>query len=245
MTGLGYSAPWCVNAGFVTGNHSTLIVDTGANALAAATIHGYATAVSPHNKILVINTEKHFDHIGGNSFFKAQGAEIWGHVDTQRTADEFRAEISEFNEGIANSARRHRREAEAFFSGTSLANPDRTTAVDMSFDLGGCVAEILLTPGHTRSNLSVWAAEDRVLYCGDCLINGYLPNLDAGTIEDWRVWLRSLDRIEELQPAAVVAGHGPVATGEEVRWIVDTVRGVLLMAIERGQTPTSPIAQES
>jgi hypothetical protein len=29
-----------VNAGFVAGEHTTLIVDTGANALAASTIHG-------------------------------------------------------------------------------------------------------------------------------------------------------------------------------------------------------------
>ena len=40
VTGLGYLAPWCVNAGFVAGSEVTLVVDTGANALAAATIYG-------------------------------------------------------------------------------------------------------------------------------------------------------------------------------------------------------------
>ncbi len=30
VTGLGYSAPWSVNAGFVVGDDDTLVVDTGA-----------------------------------------------------------------------------------------------------------------------------------------------------------------------------------------------------------------------
>src|SRR5450755_31912 len=64
VTGLGYSAPWCVNAGFVTGDELTLVVDTGANRLAAQSIHGYASAARPGNQLRVINTEKHFDHIG-------------------------------------------------------------------------------------------------------------------------------------------------------------------------------------
>ena len=68
VTGLAYSAPWCVNAGFIAGDKITLVVDTGANALAAQSIHGYASAARPSNQLRVINTEKHFDHIGGNSF---------------------------------------------------------------------------------------------------------------------------------------------------------------------------------
>ena len=35
VTGLAYIPPWSVNAGFVAGEHTTLVVDTGANALAA------------------------------------------------------------------------------------------------------------------------------------------------------------------------------------------------------------------
>lgn len=85
VTGLGYSAPWCVNAGFIAGDATTLVVDTGGNRLAAATIHGYAEATRPGNELLVINTEKHFDHIGGNSFFRRRGIDIWGHAAIRRT----------------------------------------------------------------------------------------------------------------------------------------------------------------
>jgi glyoxylase-like metal-dependent hydrolase (beta-lactamase superfamily II) len=180
VPGLGYSTPWCVNAGFIVGDTATLVVDTSANAFGAATIHGYATAVRPANRIQVINTEKHFDHIGGNGFFFEQGIEIWGHHGIHRTEEEFTEEKSEFNRCIVNDARRQAHEERVFFSGTKLVNPNQLLQKETSFDLGGCVAEILFTPGHTETNLSVWVPRDGVLFTGDCLINGYMPNLDAG-----------------------------------------------------------------
>jgi glyoxylase-like metal-dependent hydrolase (beta-lactamase superfamily II) len=239
VTGLGYSPPWSVNAGFVAGDDLTLIVDTGGNALAAQTIHGYASAARPHNQLRVINTEKHFDHIGGNSCFRQQGADIWGHTGIARTPDEFQAEIDEFNRSIPNPQRRERGEAAAFFYGTCLTNPNCQIDRDSRFDLGGCTVEILMTPGHTATNLSVWVPDDRVLYTGDCLIREYLPNLDAGSPADWQVWLASIQRLEALDPAIVVMGHGPVARDREVQAVIETVRRVLQESIVRGHSPTA------
>ena len=239
VTGLGYSTPWCVNAGFVAGDNLTLVVDTGANALAAQTIHGYASAAKQGNQMRVINTEKHFDHIGGNGFFRDHGIDVWGHVGIVRTADEFQSEIAEFNDAIPNRARRGCGEARAFFHGTRPVNPNCQIHSDTQFDLGGCTVEILLTPGHTLTNLSVWAPEERVLFTGDCLISEYLPNLDAGTRTDWQVWLESLKRLEALKPAIVVAGHGPVVQGDEVPMMVDSVRRVLMESIARGYSSTA------
>src|SRR3984885_14159814 len=97
VTGLGYLPPWTVNAGFVTGDETTLIVDTGANAAAASTIYGYASMARPSNRLLGLNTERPFDHIGGNGYFRQRGIHVHGHASIQRTADEFRAEIADFN----------------------------------------------------------------------------------------------------------------------------------------------------
>jgi glyoxylase-like metal-dependent hydrolase (beta-lactamase superfamily II) len=239
VTGLGYSPPWCVNAGFVAGDNLTLVIDTGGNTLAAETIFGYASAVRPGNQLRVINTEKHFDHIGGNSFFLERGIEVWGHAEIARTAAEFQEEIAEFNAAIPNAARRERGEASAFFCQTRVANPNRPIERDTCFELGGSFVEILLTPGHTPTNLSVWVPQDGVLFTGDCLIREYLPNLDAGTPADWQVWLESLARIEALEPRIVVAGHGPVATGDEVPRVLETVRQALRESIKRGFSPTA------
>ena len=240
VTGLGYTPPWSVNAGFVIGREATLIVDTGSCALSAATIYGYATAVRTSNRLIVMNTEQHFDHIGGNSTFAQHtGVEVWGHPGIARTEAEFEAEINGFNGLIPNAARRTRREAEVFYNGTKLTNPTKRFKPGAAFDLGGCLAEIHFTPGHTATNVSVWIADDRVLYAGDCLVNGYLANLDAVGPAGWLTWLDSLEIVEQLDPKFVVCGHGPVARDGDVTRIIATVRRTLEAAIESGHSPTA------
>jgi glyoxylase-like metal-dependent hydrolase (beta-lactamase superfamily II) len=237
VTGLAYVPPWSVNSGFVTGEHTTLVIDTGANALAAATIHGYATAARPANRLLVANTEKHFDHIGGNGFFRNLSIDVYGHSTIDRTDTEFLREQAEFNAAIQDQPRRARGEAAAFYAGTTLANPNHPVRADTNLDLGECRVQLVLTPGHTPTNLSVYVPGDGVLYCGDCLVNLYQPNLDAGTLPDWREWLNSLDRIDRLQPRAIMPGHGPVATGDEVPRLIESVRKVVESAIATTAPP--------
>ncbi|HYL34709.1 MAG TPA: MBL fold metallo-hydrolase [Bryobacteraceae bacterium] len=245
VTGLGYIPPWSVNAGLIAGSEITLIVDTGSNAAAAGTIHGYASAVRPGNQLRVINTERHFDHIGGNGYFRELGIDVYGHANIRRTEDEFRNEIAEFNARIPDPVRRAREEARAFYAATRQVNPNRPIDQDTRMDLGDCEVEILLTPGHTPTNLSVWAPREGVLFCGDCLVNEYLPNLDAGGPREWRQWLHSLDRIAQLAPTVVMCGHGPVARGGQVANLIGSVRSVLEQAIANGFSPTSAAAARS
>lgn len=232
-------SPWCVNSGFIIGNEKSLVVDTGGNTLAAQTIHGYASIARPTNELCAINTEKHFDHIGGNGYFRSLGIDVWGHKEIMRTRDEFQVEIAEFNDTIANPARRARFEAQAFFYGTSLTQPNCPIQDDLTFNLGDLSVEILLTPGHTPTNICVWVPDDGVLFTGDCLIREYLPNLDAGKKEDWQLWLKSLERIEFLKPEFVVTGHGPVSRGCEIPAVISSVRQILKDSILRGCSPTS------
>jgi cyclase len=239
VTGLGYLPPWTVNAGVITGDEATLIIDTGANAAAAATIYGYASVARPSNRLLVLNTERHFDHIGGNGYFRERGIDVYGHASIQRADDEFRAEISDFNGEISNPMRRSRQEAEVFYHQTRLANPNCPIWEDTRINLGDCEINILLTPGHTPSNASVYVPAGGVLYSGDCLVNGYLPNLDAGSVEDWQIWLQSLDRITALAPRFIVPGHGPVAGPDGVPGLIESVRQALLQSIASGRSPTS------
>jgi glyoxylase-like metal-dependent hydrolase (beta-lactamase superfamily II) len=237
VTGLGYVSPWSVNAGFAVGDTTTLIVDCGGNWLAAQTIHGYARAIRPDNLILAVNTEKHFDHVGGNVFFRSQGIDVFGHAENFRTAEEFAAEITEFNDAIPDSLRRQRQEAHAFFHRTEATAPNRKILEETTFNLGSLTAEVLFTPGHTHTNLSIWIPQERVLFAGDCVVNQYRPNLEAGNTEGWHQWLASLDRIEALHPAFVLGGHGSLCGAAELPAVIDLIRNDLLEAIRRGMSP--------
>jgi glyoxylase-like metal-dependent hydrolase (beta-lactamase superfamily II) len=84
----------------------------------------------------------------------------------------------------------------------------------------------------------VFVPVEGVFYSGDSVVAGYLPNLEAGEPDDWRVWLTSLDRIESLAPSALVPGHGPILRDAEVGAALTKVRRVIEEAITQGHAPT-------
>jgi glyoxylase-like metal-dependent hydrolase (beta-lactamase superfamily II) len=237
VLGLAYFPPWFVNAGFIVGNHTTLIIDSGPSYIAAGTIHGYAFNVRPSNKIIVVNTEKHLDHISGNCFFRENGIDVYGYKGVARTNDELRQDIEEWNESILNKTRRDLREAEIFYDRTHIVNPNKVVNDGEFFDLGEVVAEILPTKGHTQTNISVYVKEKKILYCGDCIVDKFIPNLGSGNIDDWKTWIHSLDMISELELEYIVPGHGDVIRGKEITNQINRMKQILSQAIETGMLP--------
>lgn len=234
ITGLSAESPWAVNSGFIVGNHSTLIVDTGSNYFSAKTIYGYSKSVKEQNELIVVNTEPHFDHIGGNSFFAELGVDIYAHPGIWREVDEFVQTKKDFNLTICNPARRMRNESEAFFYKTALVNPNKQLMDGTIIDLGDVRATAIATPGHTPFNMSIYVAAERVLYCGDCIVAQYLPNLEAGGRREWLAWLQSLDTIEQINPEVIVPGHGDVIVGEiSFQAALGRMREVLHDAIDK------------
>jgi glyoxylase-like metal-dependent hydrolase (beta-lactamase superfamily II) len=90
--------------------------------------------------------------------------------------------------------------------------------VDRALREGDEVAgfEVLDTPGHSAGHVSFWRESDRVLIAGDVintahpftLIRGLREPLDTFT-PDPAQNRRSIKRLAELEPALLLAGHGP------------------------------------
>jgi glyoxylase-like metal-dependent hydrolase (beta-lactamase superfamily II) len=226
----------------VAGDRRTLIIDTGYGAAPAQTLLGYAEALRPGNELVALVTEPHLDHILGIATLRERGVEVYGHAGVSRRPEDLEAEIAEFAACVPDPVRRGRGEARLPFADTQVVPPSRPLTGETRLDLGGAVAEILFTPGHTPANLSVHVPEERVLFSGDCVVAGYLPNLEAGGPAEWRTWLGSLDRIAALRPEVIVPGHGAPLQGAAVAAGIDRVRRVLERAIETGRPPTGPRA---
>ncbi|HEX9933583.1 MAG TPA: MBL fold metallo-hydrolase [bacterium] len=228
--------PWTVNAGFVAGSERTLVVDTGPSFSAAQTLHGYATAVRPGNTILALNTEPHLDHIGGNSFFREKGIDIYGHPSIHRTNGDMRKEAEALNACVPDPIRRNFREGHLVFQGTAICDPNLSIQGNFSLDLGEIEARILLTPGHTAANVSVFVHAENVLFCGDTIVNRYQPNLECGDSEDWRAWLQSLNALRAMKPKAVLPGHGfPMLDEDEIEREIGRNRLVIEKAVREGR----------
>lgn len=238
LTGLGYLPPWTVNAGIIAGAAQTLVVDTGPTLLAAQTILGYARAVKPANQVVAINTERHLDHLGGNAYFRKQGLDVYGQAGIRRKETDLEEDIADYTACIPNPVRRAANEGQLFYQGTLIANPNRPLEAETKLDLGDLVAQVIFTPGHTPTNLAVWLPDERVIFTGDCLVAGYIPNLESGNPAEWQRWLTSLERIRQLAPAVLVAGHGKVLFAEEISAEIDRHKQVLQAALAKGVAPT-------
>ncbi|MBU1099443.1 MAG: MBL fold metallo-hydrolase [Bacteroidetes bacterium] len=238
--GLFTLSPWVVNSGFIVGESKTLIVDAGANYLSAQTIFGYATSAREENELFLVNTEPHFDHIGGNCYFSEKGIPIYGHEGINRTSEEFYGLAEEFNKTITSSKRREAREEQTLFVNTHPVNPNhKISALRTTLDLGNKIIEIILTPGHSPQNLMVFVPSENVIYSGDTIIEGYIPNMEDSTVEGWKNWMKSLNIIEELDPGILVPGHGKVLRGNEITKQIELTKEYLIAGIESGKAPTA------
>jgi len=217
LTGLAHSDYFAVNAGFVTGENETVVIDSGFTLGSAQTIYGYAQAVNPHNQVsYVINLEEHFDHILGNGFFIRKGAKIIAHelvVLEQEDIDEF---VESANSEIKIEGRRKNKEAFTYFKGVIPFKPDLCINDNTSLDIGGVTIKIYVAPGHTETNLIAYCEEEKVAYVADTLYSKYLPTLRFGNERLWNLWLQSLDLLERLNPEIVVPGHGDILAGESI-----------------------------
>lgn len=137
----------------------------------------------------VINTHHHTDHAGGNQFFINNGAEI-----------------------IA-----HRNVRENMIRNKLPGLPNVVFDDQLSVFLGGIEVQALhIGTGHTDGDSVVYFPSLRVIHTGDLVIDG-MPHIDydngGGAIE----WVKTLDRLLQIDFDIAIPGHGRLLTKADVR----------------------------
>lgn len=98
----------------------------------------------------------------------------------------------------------------------SLVTPQELPATRLTVD-GEPIEVIPDLQGDVLApvNSIVWIPSLRTVVAGDVVFNGVHPWLAASTPATRRLWRQSLQRILDLQPAAVIAGHKPDAAASD------------------------------
>lgn len=191
---------WFVNnAGAVTGDGGTLVVDTCASeARTRRFLDAVRTATGGRPVRWAVNTHPHGDHTHGNSLLP-DDAVLIGHEGT-----------------------RHGIRADPVIDGCPpvfAPVPDwgavvrRVPSVTFRRDLTVWTGDRridLLHPGHpahSRSDAVAWLPAERVLFTGDLLFHGLTPLVFSGSLDGAR---RALDWIAGFRADHVVPGHGPL-----------------------------------
>jgi glyoxylase-like metal-dependent hydrolase (beta-lactamase superfamily II) len=122
--------------------------------------------------------------------------------------------------------------------------PDRLVAAealdDGTFSLEGN-AIVALDIGHTDTDHTTCLHVPSIglVVAGDAIYNGTHPYLVESDRQGLNEWLAAIDKIEDLNPRAVVVGHGPLDPDNSPRHIQETSRYIQDFIRLNGETATA------
>ena len=199
--------PLVPNVGVVLGEDRALVVDTALGPANGARVRAIAERLAGNRQLMVTLTHFHPEH--------GFGAQAFG----EATLVYNRAQLDELRDkgaGYVELFRTFGAAVAAELEGVELVEPTETYDGEAHvLDLGGRTVELrTFGTAHTRADQVVWLPDERVLFTGDLVeercfaIFPYFPPDDVDV--DGDAWLRVLERLEALEPAVVVPGHGAV-----------------------------------
>ena len=77
-------------------------------------------------------------------------------------------------------------------------------------------------PAHSTHDIGVWLPEQKVFFAGDLAFSGGHPIFLEGSMAGFRTAVR---RMRDLEPNALLPGHGPACRGDEVGRVLDDLEG--------------------
>jgi cyclase len=177
----------------------------------------------------VINTHEDADHVWGNQLF--EGAEIIAHRSMPERMKKVaepdgiqkllhgvghlltRTLIKAVHPGMAAAGQQLNKDYN--FDGIDLTLP--TTLFDTKYELSldGVDAHLIYVgPCHQVGDTIIHVPQEGVLFAGDVLFRNCTPMGWTGSYEKW---FQCLDLMVQLNPQAIVPGHGPICGVEGVR----------------------------
>ncbi|KGQ22687.1 MBL fold metallo-hydrolase [Thermus filiformis] len=202
----------------------------------------------------VLLTHHHPDHYGLSGFFEAQGARVYLHEEELlrghlfwKDRERFRERsLRLFLEGGMPLSVLEGIEEEMAKTYERVHPPQNPIPLQdgQTLEVAGFRLRVVWTPGHADGHV-VFLAEEGWMLGGDLLLERVSPNIGLwaytreNPLEDF---LRSLDKVAEVAPQVVFAGHfGPVrdpkARAKELRAHHEARLSALLALLEEPKTP--------
>ena len=228
------------NGGFLFGKDAALLIEGFVTPAGAAFQMETLRRVSQVPAAGAMDTHYHFDHSMGNSFYGANGIQLWGHAAVAQRITEsyapmqgadratFLARYENRVKDAKTELQRQHAQSDLTAVGTvfDLANKSALTLpnrpldpakLPLQVDLGHFPIVIEYYPGHSGTDLIVRAPEQKVVYTGDLIFNGRFPACydEMATISGWRATLKTFASWDK--DTLFVPGHGPICGQEGVQ----------------------------
>ena len=185
------------NIGFIAGEECIAVIDTGGSIAIGNKLRTAIKTVSPLPVCYVINTHIHFDHVLGNSAFKADQPKFVGHENLVLEIEQNRPFfLSEFAANLGENP-----------DGASIIGPDIAVSDQLDLDLGNRVITLNAhSPAHSYTDLSIYDSKTGTLWLSDLLFIDRIPVLDGNL----KGWLKTMEELKLQDANHVIPGHGIV-----------------------------------
>ena len=212
----------------IVGEQAAVLFDTGVAETPEASIAPYCDAAGiPRESIRwAVISHCDVDHMGGDAAAKRvfPGVQLLAHEADARLIGDVEAIIEEryrefreghgidIDEGMIEWCR----------SAAQAVPVDNRVDGPTELDLGGRVVEVLPTPGHSDGSISIWDPSTRAALTADAILGDSLHFADGRpafppTYRSPGPYLRSIERVETLDPEWLLTAHEPPLPSAEAR----------------------------
>ena len=229
------------NIGIIVGRDGVLVIDTGMGPKNAETVLDEVKKITSERVAYLTVTHFHPEHGMGAQAFPSGTTIIYPMA--QKT------ELMEKSADIIRMFNGFSPEIAGLLKPVRMRMPNVTFREEAEVDLGDIPVQLLhWGPAHTRGDEFVFLPKQRILFGGDVVVNRFFPIMPDADANGGN-WIKMLERMEKMNPAIVVPGHGEVGDGslitkmrEYLEFVRDRVQqmksqGNALAEAEKGLEP--------
>jgi glyoxylase-like metal-dependent hydrolase (beta-lactamase superfamily II) len=190
------------NIGIAHGTESVLVIDTAMGPRNGERVLAKAREIAGDRRLFLTLTHFHPEHGFGAQSFRTEATILYNRAQVEELESKGETYIEMFSGFGAHLAE--------LLDEVELVRPHVVYHDEVELRLGGLTAELRsYGAAHTLGDQIVWLPERRVLFAGDLVEDRFFPIFPDEHAVGSR-WIAVLERLEALNPAIVVPGHGAV-----------------------------------
>ena len=181
------------------GTNCVAVIDTGGSISIGHKLKKSIRRITKKPICYVINTHVHYDHILGNKAFTDESPDFIGHKDLAEAINQNRDFfLNQFRNNLTSDPKN-----------SDIIEPNILIEKTKKLELGErSITLIPFATSHSHNDLIVIDNKTKTLWAGDLIFRERIPSL-TGSLKGW---LKSINKIKELDIKVVVPGHGSVAS---------------------------------